>query len=286
MEYVNLHRSVLDGAEFVGAEPVERATWLCLLAYCCGQENGGCIECCGDWADRRWQQLAKVTKAEVERAAALWRWVDGDLVVNFYPEDAEKVVRSKRRGGVIGNRRRWGKKRKSESHSESDSDGGSDAPSESDSESIMKGKGMEGNGKEGKATEIPDEKTVLQFGASWSGDMARAIPAGIPEGWLLAWYAWRCSPSAGSFPGDWQADLTRRFRSAFLSGDRRARKNGEKPAAVSASVAAVAESQRKAAARAELRELAQELDALQLAGAEIPSEKTVRERELRKELSE
>jgi transposase-like protein len=286
MQYVNIHLSVLTGEAFVGCEPTDRATWLCLMAYCCGQENGGVIECCGDWADRRWQQLAKVTKQEVERAAALWRWVDGDLVVNFYPEQAEKEVRSKRRGATIVNRRRWGKKRKSESLSDPLSEG--EVANESDplSVSTRKGKGREGNEKEGKATEIPDEKTVLQFGTEWGGDMARAIPAGIPEGWLLAWYAWRCSPSAGAFPGDWQADLTRRFRGAFLSGDRRARKNGEKTAGVSASVVAVAESQRKAAARAELRELTQELDALQLAGAEIPSEKTERERELRKELSE
>lgn len=105
MEYINIHRSVLDGAEFVGAEPLDRATWLMLLSYCCGQENGGVIEACRTWADRRWQQLAKVTAEEVQRVSDLWKWDGDDLVVNFYPEDSESQVKAMRRGGKIGNRR-------------------------------------------------------------------------------------------------------------------------------------------------------------------------------------
>ena len=286
MEYLNLHRSVLDGAEFISATPAARSTWLCLLSYCCGQENGGVIEACQLWSDSTWQQVARVKKRDVFNGGGLWRWNGEHLEVSFYPLKSEKSVRAKRNGGAIGNARRWGSESLSESLSESHTDSLSDGEATRHAIPVKKGKEMEGNEKEGKATEIPDELTVLKFGAEWGGDMARAIPAGIPEGWLLAWYAWRCSPAAGPFPGDWQADLTRRFRSAFLSGDRRARKNGEKTGAVSASVAAVADSQRRAAARAELRELTQELDALQLAGAEIPSEKTARERELRRELSE
>lgn len=96
MEFLNLHASVLDSPEVVGAEPIDRGTWLMLLRYCAGQENGGVILACRAWKDRKWQQLAKVTLAEVNRASDLWTWAGEDLHVRHYPITQELAVRAKR----------------------------------------------------------------------------------------------------------------------------------------------------------------------------------------------
>ena len=66
MNWININTDTLRSEEYLGAEPVERATWLNLLAWCCAQENGGEIENCREWKDRKWQQLCGVTKTEVE----------------------------------------------------------------------------------------------------------------------------------------------------------------------------------------------------------------------------
>jgi hypothetical protein len=113
----------------------------------------------------------------------------------------------------------------------------------------------------------------------------------IPEGWALSWYAWRCSPAAGPFPIDWIADLTRRFKSGWVNGDPRTRVGIEKKrekfgGEVSASVAEIAKQKRRQELNEELRELVDEIESLVQAGAEVPREKTGREREIRKEISE
>ncbi len=102
MDWLNLHTSVLHSEEFVGAEPVDRATWLCLLRHCAGQENGGVIRAARAWGDRRWQQVCSVTLREVGRETSLWTWVADDLHVSFYPLDKEEEVRGKRSAGRIG----------------------------------------------------------------------------------------------------------------------------------------------------------------------------------------
>lgn len=104
MEWLNLHTSTLDAPEFVGAEPHERATWLCLLRFCIGQENGGRIEGAKLWADRRWQQLCRVTKREVSMTSELWTWEEDNLVVWAYPLDKEEEVKRNRTNGLKGGR--------------------------------------------------------------------------------------------------------------------------------------------------------------------------------------
>jgi hypothetical protein len=96
MEFLNLHSSILDSPELVGAEPLDRATWLMLLRYCIGQENGGTIPGCRSWKDRKWQQLARVALAEVNRPTDLWTWDGEDLHVTHYPVSQELAVRTKR----------------------------------------------------------------------------------------------------------------------------------------------------------------------------------------------
>lgn len=96
MEWLNLHTSVLDSPEVLGEEPINRATWLFLLRYCIGQENKGRI--CGavSWGDRKWQQLVRVTLAEVKADSSLWAWRGDDLEVKLYPHDKEREVKQKR----------------------------------------------------------------------------------------------------------------------------------------------------------------------------------------------
>lgn len=107
MIYLNISVATLDSVEFLGSEPVDRATWLCLLRYCCGQENGGLIRGARAWGDRRWQQLCRITKAEAMRESALWTWHTDDLLVHAYPAAQEDEVRAKRMGGSSGANARW-----------------------------------------------------------------------------------------------------------------------------------------------------------------------------------
>lgn len=105
MDWLNLHTSILDSAEFIGADPTRRATWLCLLRYCIGQENGGRVVGCTSWSDRRWQQLARVTKREVATPSDLWSWDGSDLVVWAYPVDREEEVIAKRETARVNGRK-------------------------------------------------------------------------------------------------------------------------------------------------------------------------------------
>ncbi len=102
MEWINLPCSLLAGPDFLGSEPVDRATWLCLLRFCVMQENGGLILDCGDWGDRKWQQLCGVTATEVHQAADLWAWEQGSVRVAYYPADKEAEVKAKRQAGRSG----------------------------------------------------------------------------------------------------------------------------------------------------------------------------------------
>ena len=101
MNWLNLNTQTLDSENFLGSDPTERATWLCLLRYCIGQENGGIITACDAWADRKWQQLVRVTKEEVMQTCDLWSW-DGDrLIVWGYPKEKEDEIQHLRHLGKM-----------------------------------------------------------------------------------------------------------------------------------------------------------------------------------------
>jgi hypothetical protein len=106
MNWLNLNITVLDSEEFLGADPIQRATWLCLLRYCIGQENGGRIKGAKDWTDRKWQQVVRVTGEEVTSTCDLWTWDGDEVVVNFYPAEKETEVRQKRETAKSNSARR------------------------------------------------------------------------------------------------------------------------------------------------------------------------------------
>ena len=102
MIWLNLKTTTLRSPEYAGSEPIQRATWLNLLAYCCEQENGGRIDGCGEWKDRQWQQTLGVTLGEVREDCALWHWEGDVLCVAFYPTDKQEEVKAKREAGKRG----------------------------------------------------------------------------------------------------------------------------------------------------------------------------------------
>ena len=108
MNWINIHTDDLRGEQMMGADPVERGTWLFLLAWCATQENDGCIKDCLLWKDRRWQQTCGVTKNEVHMDSDLYCFVGDDLVVNLYPLDKQNEVQRKRdqakKNGRMGGR--------------------------------------------------------------------------------------------------------------------------------------------------------------------------------------
>ena len=96
MKWLNIEIETLRGSEFLGAEPVERATWLSLLGWCSAQENDGIIPDCSEWGSRKWQQLCGVTKEEVDMKSELYTYDGESLIVHFYPITQQAAVKAKR----------------------------------------------------------------------------------------------------------------------------------------------------------------------------------------------
>lgn len=96
MNWLNLRIATLHRPEYIGAEPISRATWLNVLAYCSEQENGGRITGARKWKDRQWQQTCGVCLSEVDAASPLLQWDGEDLTVWEYPLEKEGEVREKR----------------------------------------------------------------------------------------------------------------------------------------------------------------------------------------------
>ena len=103
MNWINLKISIIREPAYVGAEPVQRATWLNLLAYCCEHENGGVIKDAAAWKCRQWQQTCGVMLEEVRSECDLWAWCpDGALIVAMYPAEKQQEVQAKREAGRRG----------------------------------------------------------------------------------------------------------------------------------------------------------------------------------------
>lgn len=84
------------------AASVHRGTWLSILRYCVGQENGGVIQGARLWNDRKWQQIAGVTLEEVQSVNRIYGFDGDDLRLEFYPAASEVKVKHNRRVGKAG----------------------------------------------------------------------------------------------------------------------------------------------------------------------------------------
>jgi hypothetical protein len=102
MKYLSIEIASLRSPEYLGEEPLQRATWLNLLSYCVAQENRGVIEGCGEWKDRMWQQVCGITAEEAGTKSSLWRWEGANLIVMFYPHEAHDFTDRARESGRAG----------------------------------------------------------------------------------------------------------------------------------------------------------------------------------------
>ena len=109
MEWLKLDLRWIRSPEYIGSDPVGRATWLSLMAFCADKENGGRIQGCEKWPDRMWQQMCGVTLDETRQESDLFTWDGEDLVVTFYPTKTEGIVQSRREAGKAGADARWQK---------------------------------------------------------------------------------------------------------------------------------------------------------------------------------
>ena len=106
MNWLNLQTSVIRSPEYVGCDPVQRATWLNLMIYCAEQENGGVIPGAASWKDRRWQQTCGITKNEVEDKCELWSFDGENLTLWGYPSEKEEEIQRNRESGHRGGKAR------------------------------------------------------------------------------------------------------------------------------------------------------------------------------------
>lgn len=175
MNFLNIHTDLLRSADYLGTEPVERATWLNLMAWCASQENGGVIAGAVDWPDRKWQQVCGVTLEEVtEQTGTLYYFNDdGDLIVHHYPTEKELEVIAKRDGGRKGggsttdakkkavreNGRKGGRPPKNQTETKNLSLNQSSHPEETKAETKRKGREGKDKGMERKGGERTREET-------------------------------------------------------------------------------------------------------------------------------
>ncbi len=102
MNYCNMDIASLSSYEMLESTPSALGTWLMLLRFCMIQENHGRIKNAASWSERSWQNVAHVDHEELQKPSSLWVWKGPDLIVKFYPNDHERIMLAKRRGGKLG----------------------------------------------------------------------------------------------------------------------------------------------------------------------------------------
>ena len=218
MNYLNLHTDLLRSEDYLGAEPVERATWLNLMAWCATQENGGTIKNAVEWGDRKWQQIVGVTLNEVQTPSELYHFIDGGhLVVNHYPKDKEEEVKRNRVIGSDGGKAKT--QAKTQAARVNGKRGGRPKnPSENPSENPTERKGREGKGKEreGKGTIIaPTQAIAWSEAGGWQGisekdyqDWEQAYPACNIDRQLATANQWLLSNPSKAKKKQWRRFIT------------------------------------------------------------------------------
>jgi hypothetical protein len=103
MQYLNLETRFLHAAEYIGADPRARGTWLSAMLWCAQQENSGRIAGAAAWGNRRFEQTFGATRREIDAAAPLLVWDGNDLVVWGYPQaQQEKYHAAAERARING----------------------------------------------------------------------------------------------------------------------------------------------------------------------------------------
>jgi hypothetical protein len=226
MNWLNLNIQTLDSENFLGSEPVDRATWLCLLRYCIGQENGGIIVDCSDWGDRKWQQLVRVTKKEAMRQCDLWAWEGNDLIVWGYPVEKEDEVQQKRERAKT-NGAKGGRPKKTNVETQTETYEKPTLVNSAKAEGERKEKGKEGElevsiTQSGRAHEIPTVEQAKAYAASAPIPISEVCAVAFHDtqqaaGWIT---------KHGHSIADWRAAL-RRYASLWNENEKA--KPGTKP---------------------------------------------------------
>lgn len=195
LTWLNIRLSALRSPEYIGSDPVARATWFNLVAYCAEQENGGRIVGAKKWKDRQWQQTCGVTLAEVDAAPHLLKWDGDDIAVWNYPAEKEAEVRIKREAGHVGGSRS-GKVRAKHAAKQKGSTASSSASSSASTEGEGEGEG-EGERKEKKNRasadwiSLPPVLDSAEFRVAWEKYVSyrkkRHIAPLLPESVELQW---------------------------------------------------------------------------------------------------
>lgn len=181
MDWLNIHTSTLDSPDFVRCDPIRRATWLMLMRYCIGQENGGVIAGAASWGDTTWQQLARVKLREVKSECSLWSWDGGSLKVAFYPVEKEDEVRA-RREMARTNGQRGGRPRGTDVGYASETDHKPTSVIFAKAEGEWKGNGMEGEGEQKSAAAPPPSREIDQGDICTPSTPTPAAP--ITRSWM------------------------------------------------------------------------------------------------------
>lgn len=180
MHFFNLYIPNLRAQEYVSSDPVQRATWLNLSAFCCEQENGGRIAGAGSWNERQWMQMCGVTKKEATSAFPLVEFNGDDAIVWGYPEETEKKLQAKRAGGKRGGLAR------AANASSIPSSTASSIPSTEVNE--MKGKEMEG--KQTAKNPLPECEEFVSYLTPFLADLGDPVPL---AGWLAEQFVYYSS---------------------------------------------------------------------------------------------
>lgn len=191
MNWLNIRLVSLRCPEYIGSDPVSRATWWNIVAYCAEQENGGRIEGAKNWKCRQWQQTCGVMLEEVISARKLMTWDGDDLVIWNYPKEKEDEVKVKREAGKVGGNRS-GEARTKHSLESNLSSASTNGSSSAESEARTEGERKEKeNRKEKGSASLPVGLDVPEFSAAWERFMAyrkkRKFTPLLPESIEALW---------------------------------------------------------------------------------------------------
>lgn len=184
MHFFNIYIPNLRAQEYVSSDPVQRATWLNVSAFCCEQENGGRIAGAGSWNERQWMQMCGVTKKEATSAFPLVEFNGDDAIVWGYPEETEKKLQAKRAGG-----KRGGLARAANASSIPLSTALSTALSIPSTEGNER-KGKEMEGKQTAEKPLPECEEFVSYLAPFLADLGDPVPL---AGWLAEQFVYYSS---------------------------------------------------------------------------------------------